>query len=191
MGWLLKQNFYCSKRPESLIPPCLVWPLQLETLDGSCVGGPRAALPQIFAAFCGLPGVSGQLLEAAGRDHKSTTATIRVWPFVWCCYEMAVFVRSSQTKTKAMHFVPTWAPIWIFAFYGVACFALLGWFVSATAPSELGLVTSSRRELFWSSLVHQMSGAPVLLTMAVPFSWFCLKKVRRHRHMLQQWGTST
>ena len=105
---------------------------------------------------------------------------------LWCCYEMAVFVRSSQTK--AMHFVPTWAPIWILTCYSIACSAVLSWLMSETAPSDLGLVTSSRRELFWSGLVRQMSGAPVLLMIAVPFSWFCLKKVRRHRRMLQQMG---
>ena len=105
---------------------------------------------------------------------------------LWCCYEMAVFVKSSQTK--AMHFVPTWAPIWVLASFCLACFSVLGWFVAAQGPSELGLVTSSRKELFWSGLARQTPGAPVLLIVAVPWSWFCLKKVRRHRRMLQQMG---
>ena len=101
---------------------------------------------------------------------------------LWCCYEMAVFVKSSQAK--AMHFVPTWAPIWILSCFGIGCCGVLGY--SSGGSSKWDLVTSSRSEIFWSGFTHQMAGLPVFMLLAVPFSWFCLKKVRHHRRMLQQ-----
>ena len=109
-----------------------------------------------------------------------------VFSRLWCCYEMAVFVKSSQTK--AMHFVPTWAPLWILTCFGIGCCGVLGWFTSSGDSSKWHLVASSRNEIFWSGFTHQMAGLPVFMLVAAPFSWFCLKKVRHHRHMLQQMG---
>ena len=99
---------------------------------------------------------------------------------LWCNYELAV--RAKTGPTHAMVLVPIWKPLWTLSWFGIGF--LLSCMVIGYKPPPFEL--DSRRALFISMFELESLPAYMYVASGVPFSWFCLEKLRRHRWMLDE-----
>ena len=99
---------------------------------------------------------------------------------LWCNYELAV--RAKAGPEHAMVLVPMWKPLWTLSWFGIGFVLSCMVMGYKTPPFE----TASRRALFMS--LFELESLPLYMYVCsgVPFSWFCLEKLRRHRWMLDE-----
>ena len=88
---------------------------------------------------------------------------------LWCNFELAV-----QCKVAPYHsiqIVPTWTPVMALVLMGVQAFVCL---IAARTPAQLKTEIDAPVDVY------------VNVAFAIPFSWFCFEKLKRHKSMLEK-----
>ena len=100
---------------------------------------------------------------------------------LWCNYELAVHAKTFVSE-DATQLVPMWMPLWTLSWFSIA--SLTSSLAVGQQSPQLDL--ESRRSLFLSAFNSNFVPFFVYLLSALPFSWFCLRKIQSHKLMLDQ-----
>ncbi|CAJ1333516.1 unnamed protein product [Effrenium voratum] len=100
---------------------------------------------------------------------------------LWCNYELAVHAKTSA-GAETITIVPPWMPLWTLSWFGITaslcCLFSGGQSLVLDAESHVSLLVSLIRNYFVPPYAF--------LFASIPYSWFCLKKLKWHKLLLDE-----
>eukprot|EP00438_Fugacium_kawagutii_P023821 Skav220110 [mRNA] locus=scaffold1727:97641:99233:+ [translate_table: standard] len=102
---------------------------------------------------------------------------------LWCNYELAIYAKACCSAC-AFEVLPMWVPMWTLAWSAIWLgFFGLVFFYQQQIPT---LDTTSRISILVSGMNAYCLPPFVFLAASVPVSWFCFRKLKLHKLMLDQ-----